>query len=163
MELQPVSSQTTLPWLSTITKVSDPTSSAWFSTRQPAASAGVHRMWGHHACQNRVSHDAHAKLICLEFISNQFLHNLVSAQKPYTGMNFVNINEYVFLQFMNSYILWQVLEGIPHNTLICYYRLLECLLDPILRAREDDLQTLFFPFFFKYIYYDIQISLRILS
>ena len=145
MELQPVSSQTTLPWLSTITKVSDPTSSAWFSTKQPAASAGVPRMWGHHACQNRVSHDAHAKLICIEFISNQFLHNLVPAQKPYTRMNVVNINEYVFLQFMNSYIIWQVLEGIPHNSLICYYRLLECLLDPILPARRDDLQTLFFP------------------
>ena len=96
MELQPVSSQTTLPWLSTITKVSDPTSSAWLSTRQPAASAGVPRMWGHHACQNRVSHDAHAKLICIEFISNYFLHNLVPAQKPYARTNCVNINEYVF-------------------------------------------------------------------
>ena len=102
--------------------------------------------------------NAHAKLICIEFISNYFLHNLVPAQKPYARTNCVNINEYVFLQFMNSYILWQVLEGIPHNTLICYYRLLECLLDPILRARGDAFQTLFFPCTYIYIEIDRQID-----
>ena len=40
--------------------------------------------------------NAHAKLICIEFISNYFLHNLVPAQKPYARTNCVNINEYVF-------------------------------------------------------------------